>query len=164
MCPLQAPIPERGLLSSCDPDLASDSVNMATLPLLVTGDVTALRWQEEGKEVVKEEEEREEVKEEVKEEEEGTQGGVGQGEEEEEDKMEEEQDLLKPRSPGRGLDMARDCELRGSGGSMPDCSLTEGGFIGDKHITHAHQGELLLGLKTLNCSTEILESMEKFLS
>ncbi|XP_029564864.1 opsin 4xa [Salmo trutta] len=129
---------ERGSLSSCDHDMVSESVNMATVPLLMTREEAGEGWQEEDKEK--------------------TQDRVPQS------VFEVEEAPLPPASPPRTLihNKHRDSEV--SQIITSPSSETTGDYKGEEHGAQTREKNLLLGLQSLNCSTELLESVEKFLS
>nr|XP_029510757.1 melanopsin-B-like [Oncorhynchus nerka] len=127
---------ERGSLSSCDHDLVSESVNMATVPLLMTREEAGEGWQEQDKEK--------------------TQDRVPQSALE-----------VEPASPPRIPRTLIHNKHRHSNVSqiiIIPSSETTGDYKGEEHGAQTREKNLLLGLQSLNCSTELLESVEKFLS
>ncbi|XP_036382749.1 melanopsin-B-like [Megalops cyprinoides] len=129
---------EKEALSSCDHDLVSCSVSMAAIPLLVT----VRDGQGEGRQ----DREQNEDTGQAGKESESLRNGWG--------------------SAGSGLDS--------SGGSVPQIiirPMSESSLI-EETVTQGEKpgllpceaANLLQGLKSLNCSTELLESVEKFLS
>ncbi|XP_029510757.2 opsin 4xa [Oncorhynchus nerka] len=127
---------ERGSMSSCDHDLVSESVNMATVPLLMTREEAGEGWQEQDKEK--------------------TQDRVPQSALE-----------VEPASPPRIPRTLIHNKHRHSNVSqiiIIPSSETTGDYKGEEHGAQTREKNLLLGLQSLNCSTELLESVEKFLS
>lgn len=118
--------------------MVSESVNMATVPRLMTREEAGEGWQEEDKEK--------------------TQDRVPQS------AFEVEEAPLSPASPPRTLihNKHRDSEV--SQIITSPSSETTGDYKGEKHGVQTREKNLLLGLQSLNCSTELLESVEKFLS
>ncbi|XP_038826928.1 opsin 4xa [Salvelinus namaycush] len=129
-----------GSLSSCDHDLVSESVNMATVPLLMTREEAGEGWQGEDKEK--------------------TQDRVPQS------ALEVEAPpppASPPRSP-RTLIHNKHRHSEVSQIIIIPLSETTGDYKGEEHGAQTREKNLLLGLQSLNCSTELLESVEKFLS
>ncbi|XP_067289840.1 opsin 4xa isoform X2 [Pseudorasbora parva] len=107
-------VTESGSLTDHGLDLASESINMATVPLLMAKN---------------------------------TPGG------EEEDCKEEQEDSVSPLS--NGLAFYEDTE---------EPQITIGPASDEPQMTPSREDKLILDLKSLNCSSELLESVEKFLS
>ncbi|XP_071206419.1 melanopsin-B-like [Salvelinus alpinus] len=129
-----------GSLSSCDHDLVSESVNMATVPLLMTREEAGEGWQGEDKEK--------------------TQDRVPQS------ALEVEAPpppASPPRSP-RTLIHNKHRHSEVSQIIIIPLSETTGDYKGEERGAQTREKNLLLGLQNLNCSTELLESVEKFLS
>ncbi|XP_024237121.1 opsin 4xa [Oncorhynchus tshawytscha] len=125
-----------GSLSSCDHDLVSESVNMATVLLLMTREEAGEGWQEENKEK--------------------TQDRVPQS-------ALEVEPASTPRIP-RTLIHNKHRHSNVSQIIIIPSSETTGDYKGEEHGAQSREKNLLLGLQSLNCSTELLESVEKFLS
>lgn len=114
----------------------SESVNMATVPLLMTREEAREGWQEQDKEK--------------------TQDRVPQSALE-----------VEPASPPRIPRTLIHNKHRHSNVSqiiIIPSSETMGDYKGEEHGAQTREKNLLLGLQSLNCSTELLESVEKFLS
>ncbi|XP_030623912.1 opsin 4xa [Chanos chanos] len=140
----QTVVSESGPLSQYDHDLVSESVNMATVPLLMARETPGVGWQDQ-----EEEEEEEEA---------------GEGGETAERDMRGNSCSDPPRT---GLAFYEDLDVP----HIIISSTSENGLAGEetaykeeKRNAQTREGNLLLGLKSLNCSTELLESVEKFLS
>ncbi|XP_051972837.1 opsin 4xa [Xyrauchen texanus] len=118
---VKPPITEGGSLSTYSHDLVAESINMATVPLLVAKNNPELEQEEEY---------------------------------EEEDTLigQEETNSMSP--PSKGLAFYEDTDM-----TQIRVSPTS-----EKRAMQTREGDLILGLKSLNCSTELLESVEKFLS
>ncbi|KAL1267186.1 hypothetical protein QQF64_002861, partial [Cirrhinus molitorella] len=104
-------VTESGSLNDCGLDLASESVNMATVPLLMAKNTPG---------------------------------------EEQEEKEEEQEDSNSPSPLNNGLAFYEDTE--------------EPQIIISPTSEQTREDKLILDLKSLNCSSELLESVEKFLS
>ncbi|CAB1318346.1 unnamed protein product [Coregonus sp. 'balchen'] len=132
---------ERGSLSSCDHDLVSESVNMATMSLLMTREEGGEGWQEEDERKTQE---------------------IAPH-----SALEVEEAPPPPASPPRTPRTLNNNKHRDSEVSqiiISPLSETTGDYKVEKHGAPTREENLLLGLQSLNCSTELLESVEKFLS
>lgn len=110
--PSQAAATENGSLNDCGLDLVSESVNMATVPLLMAKNTP--------------------------------------GEEQEEECKEEQEDSNSLSPLSNGLAFYEDTQ--------------EPQIIIGPTSEQTREDKLILDLKSLNCSSELLESVEKFLS
>lgn len=115
-CLSQPAVTESGSLIDCGLDLVSESINMATVPLLMAKN---------------------------------TPGG------EEEECNEEQEDSNSVSLLSNGLAFYEDTE-------EPQIIITP--TSEEQQTTHSREDKLILDLKSLNCSSELLESVEKFLS
>ncbi len=127
--PSQPAATESGSLNDCSLDLVSESINMATVPLLMTKN-TPGEEQEETEECKEEQEETEECKE----------------EQEETEECKEDQEDSNSLSNGLAI------------------YTQEPQIIISPTSEQTREDKLILDLKSLNCSNELLESVEKFLS
>lgn len=109
--PLQPAVTESGSLNDCGLDLVSESINMATVPLLMAKNTPG---------------------------------------EEQEEKEEEREDSNPPSPLNNGLAFYEDAE-------EPEVIIVP-------TSEQTREDKLILDLKSLNCSGELLESVEKFLS
>lgn len=116
-CPSQPAVTENGSLIDSGLDLVSESINMATVPLLMARD---------------------------------TPGG-----EEEEECKEEQEDSNPVSLLSNGLAFYEDTE-------EPQIIISP--TSEEQQTTQSREDKLILDLKSLNCSSELLESVEKFLS
>ncbi|KAM4635136.1 opsin 4xa [Polymixia lowei] len=147
----KAAIPERCSLIRGDRNLVSEHVNMAAVALLRTREETADSWKKEDKE-------QEDVAKE------GRHQQRDPRPVEMEDQKEEEKETQAPSWPDSLDDTEREDPHTIFIPTSESSLLEEAYHNGEKQSTQSRQRELLLDLQSLNCSTELLESVERFLS